>query len=221
VLGAHTPTHRFPFSHSPLIVSIAHAVAWQVRGFGLSAAAACLLAGVLRFNESVTQLDVSENEVLRGAGLATLADALLRKRYASATQRRLAYLVCDEFALRRGETSLSLRRSAIGPATFALLAAVLRVNTELTNLDLGGNKLCGMSIERLIDPERGQLIRIVGSYQPMGLAALGIALRSNTTLTRLSLFDNIIGADGTHAACAPEKTPAANHPCTHTHCPAL
>ena len=45
--------------------------------------------------------------------------------------------------------------------------------------------LCGLWVERLMDPDRGQLIRVAGSYTPYGIAALAKALRVNRTLSAL------------------------------------
>ena len=85
----------------------------------------------------------------------------------SASSTRLGYLRCDAFDLHEGERQLVLREQPIAPAAMKLLAALLKHNTTITELDLTASDI-----------------------EKEGASALATALETNKTLQYLRLSYN-------------------------------
>uniref|UniRef100_A0A7S2HYJ0 Disease resistance R13L4/SHOC-2-like LRR domain-containing protein n=1 Tax=Haptolina brevifila TaxID=156173 RepID=A0A7S2HYJ0_9EUKA len=121
------------------------------------------LAYSLKMNSTLTYLDVRQAPLWDDAVFHTIGNALLEKGCKSP----LCYLRCDAFDLLPGVTMLSLKEVALGIGTLVLLAALLRRNTELRELDLSATDTDGRGAE-----------------------ALRLALESNSSLTRMTLRYN-------------------------------
>ena len=81
-------------------------------------------------------------------------------------------------------TSLDVSRNSIGNEGAKAFATAL---SALTNLNLGGNELCGLDFQ-------GR-----GTYDASGIQALASALAGNAVLTSLNVADNSIGNEGAKA----------------------
>jgi hypothetical protein len=84
--------------------------------------------------------------------------------FAENSKTRLGYLRCDAFDLPEGTTVLSLRETTVQPVAMRLLAALLKHNTTLQELDLTATDI-----------------------EKDGATALASALESNSTLHKLLL----------------------------------
>ena len=91
--------------------------------------------------------------------------------------------------LMRGSAALSLAHNALTPDEALAIAAGLATSASLVSLNLASNQLCGVWFDKG---------RFAGAYSPRGIAALGEALGSNASLTRLDLSQNSVRA----CACA-------------------
>ena len=121
------------------------------------------LAFSIKMNATLTYLDVRSAPRWDDAVFHVVGSALLEKGCRS----QLRYLRCDEFELLPGTSAISLCERALGIGAFHLLAAMLRHNSELRDLDLSAT-----------------------DADQRGAVALATALESNTTLSRLSLRYN-------------------------------
>jgi len=121
------------------------------------------LAYALKINSTLTYLDVRDTPYWDDQVFQALGHALLEKN----SKSQLSYLRCDTFDLLPAMTTLSLQEVALAMGTFLLLAALVRHNTELCELDLSAT-----------------------DTDERGAEALGIALEANTSLTRLTLRYN-------------------------------
>ena len=175
----------------------------------LSAPNATLLAGVLRANTTVQALSLDGvletapnslkgvpvnapvnrcEESTEGKPLLDLAPpdsiSLAERGLSSAVGIVLARLVELNTAL----TALDVRKNSFGVRCAAAFARCLeRDCSALRTLHLSANPLCGVRHE-------------CGSYEPSGMLALATALTLNTTLTELSLQQNVhLGAEAIEA----------------------
>ena len=121
------------------------------------------LAFAVKMNSTLTYLDVRSAPRWDDAVFHHVGSALLEKGCKS----QLGFLRCDEFDLLPGVVSLSLQEMTLGIGVMHLLAAVLKRNGELRDLNLAATD----SDERCA-------------------TALATALESNTALTKLDLRHN-------------------------------
>ena len=123
------------------------------------------LAFAIKMNSTLTYLDVRSNPLWDDAVLHAVGAALLE----NGCKSQLSYLRCDDFDLLPGGSTLSLHETALGVGLLHTLAALLRRNTELRELDLSAT-----------------------DCDDRGAHALAAAIEVNTCLTRLSLKHNHI-----------------------------
>jgi len=121
------------------------------------------LAYAIKMNAALTYLDVRDTRLWDDAVFLTVGSSLLVKGCVS----RLSYLRCADYELLPGMSTLNLQEHTLGVGTLHLLAALLRRNSELTELDLTATDMD----ERAAD-------------------AFSLALEENTSLKRLALRYN-------------------------------
>ena len=121
------------------------------------------LAYAIKMNATLTYLDVRNAPLWDDPVFQVVGGTLLEKGCVS----QLQYLRCDDFDLLPGTSTLSLQETALGIGVFHLMAALLRRNIELKELDLTAT-----------------------DTDERGAAALAVALEDNTSLTRLTLTHN-------------------------------
>jgi len=121
------------------------------------------LAYAIKMNATLTYLDVRNAPLWDDPVFQVVGSTLLEKGCAS----QLQYLRCDDFDLLPGISTLSLHETALGIGVFHIMAALLRRNSELKELDLTAT-----------------------DTDERGAAALAVALEDNTSLTRLTLSHN-------------------------------
>ena len=161
----------------------------DLHGEGIVDAAAPVLAAVLETNTTLTNLELSDNN-LGPAGAESLATALK-------TNTAL--------------TNLELSGNNLGPAGAESLATALKTNTALTNLNLFCNNLGPAGAESLATALKTNttltnLNMSVNNLGPGGAESLATVLKTNTTLTNLDLSGNNLGpADAESLATALQK----------------
>ena len=189
VFGSHLTLHTLTLT---LRISEAHVVA---------------LAEALKQNTSLTQLDLSYNDI-SAQGVAALAEAL--KHNTSLTQLDLSDNdISDQGAADLAEalkqntslTQLDLTDNDISAQGAAELAEALKQNTSLTQLDLSDNDISAQGAVDLAEALKHntsltQLDLSDNDISDQGAADLAEALKQNTSLTQLDLSDNDISAQG-------------------------
>ncbi|KAH1171065.1 NACHT, LRR and PYD domains-containing protein 3-like [Mauremys mutica] len=144
------------------------------------------LAAVLRTSQSLTELDLSDN-ILGVSGVRLLCEGL---KHPNCKVQRL-----DFFS------------GHLPGACCEDLAAVLRANESLTDLDLGYNYLGDAGVQRLCKglthPNcKLQRLGLQGCHlTDAGCADLAAVLRTNQSLTKLELSDNELGDAGVQLLC--------------------
>ena len=101
----------------------------NLQGHGVGPLAACLISVLLRFNASLTSLDLTYNKI-RDDGATSLAGAL---------------------RVNASLTELSLRNNDIGPAGGKAIGKALRVNASLTSIDVRHNDITGAAARELAE----------------------------------------------------------------------
>ncbi|XP_078528654.1 NACHT, LRR and PYD domains-containing protein 12-like [Lissotriton helveticus] len=150
----------------------------SLRDCGTTGVSCAALAAVLRSNRSLLELDLSQND-LGDAGATLLWEAL-----------------------KHPDTWLKKIRCGITGASCAALAAALRFNRSLLDLDLSYNLLGAAAATRICDAlkhsdTRLQKINLNGcSITGASCAALAAVLRSNRSLLNLDLSQNDLGDAG-------------------------
>jgi Ran GTPase-activating protein (RanGAP) involved in mRNA processing and transport len=115
--------------------------------------------------------------------------------------------------------TLNLAHNKCGPAGAAALSQALRLSTQLFDLDMSDNRLGAAGTMSICDALRSEacaLRRLCIDTNGMGdegAVHIAAALRANTTLERIELGFNWIGAAGMRALC--DVLCAANATLTH------
>jgi hypothetical protein len=136
-------------------------IAWlDLQGTGIDGRS---LAFAIKMNATLTFLDVRSNPRWDDAVFHVVGSALLEKNCKS----QLRYVRCDDFDLLPAVSELSLQETALGVGLLHLLAALLRRNVELRELNLSAT-----------------------DCDERGATALAAAMEANTSLTKLSLKHN-------------------------------
>ena len=180
--------------------------------------AAAVLAAVLKTNTTLTNLDLSHNN-LGPAGAQSFATALkanttLTNLFLSDNNIGPAGAESLATALKTNTTltDLSLFLNNIGPAGAESLATALKTNTTLTSLDLFCNNIGPAGAESLATALKANttltnLVLYDNDLGPAGAESLSTALKTNTTMTNLDLRGNNIGPAGAESlATALKKT---------------
>jgi Ran GTPase-activating protein (RanGAP) involved in mRNA processing and transport len=136
--------------------------------------AAVVIGCCLAANSELQSLNMSENPALSDEALKAIGTALLESQVS-----KLVALRCDQFEVPIGSTTLHLSGGSerrIGSGAGILLAALLKHNQQLTELDLHGNQINGSTCAALVD-----------------------ALAAAESLKTLDLSGNPLGTEGWHA----------------------
>ena len=155
----------------------------------LDATDAAALAEVLKFNSTVTELDLSRNDI-SDAGAAALAEAIKTNSTVKV---------------------LNLSKIGIGEAGAAALAEAIKTNSTVTELDLSRNGFGAAGAAALAEAIKTnstvtELDLSVNSIGEAGAAALAEAIKTNSTVTELDLSVNSIGEAGAAALAEAIKT---------------
>ena len=178
-------------------------IRWRVLGESV----VTFLAEALKFNTSVTHLDLNVKQVGE-VGATSLAQAI--KVNTTLTQLDLSTNVINApgatslaEAMRVNATlkQLDLQHNRIGAVGAASLAEAMEVNTTLAQLDLRHNNVGSAgatSLAEAIKVNTGLTELDLSSNRigDPGAASLPKAVKVNTTLTHLNLRLNLIGASG-------------------------
>ena len=189
----------------------------RIEGKGIGDAAAAVLAAVLETNTTLTNLNLSGNN-LCPAGAESIAAALK-------TNTTLTNLGLDDnnlgpagaaslaTALKTNTSlkSLDLSDNNLGPAGAESLATALKTNTSLTSLDLSGNNLGPVGAESLAtalktNTSLTDLNLMLNNLGPAGAESLAKALETNTILRSLYLPGNNLGPAGAELLATALKT---------------
>ncbi|CAH3185440.1 unnamed protein product [Porites lobata] len=104
-----------------------------------------------------------------------------------------------------------IKRKGLGDAATAVIAAVLKANTTLTNLSFSGNNLGSAGAESLATALKTNTtltnLDLSGNnLGPAGVESLATALKTNTTLTNLDLSGNNLGPAGVESLATALET---------------
>ena len=189
----------------------------EIRHGGIDDAAAAVIAAVLEANTTMTNLDLSLNNV-GPAGAESLATAL--KTNTTLTNLDLSHnkvgpagaeSLATELKTNKTLTNLDLSQNNLGPAGAESLATALKTNTTLTNLVLISNELGPADAESLATALKTNttltnLNLSRNNLSPAGAESLATALKTNTTLTKLNLSQNNLGPAGAESLATALKT---------------
>jgi len=144
-------------------------------------------------------LDLKGNNI-GDDGMRAIGNALL-----SAASSSVTALGCDAFDVPRDAASLDLSSKGLSPAAAVLLAGVLRGNSSITKLNLGGNKLGAEGGKIIADMlPQTKITSLDLGYNNIGVEG-GKALAAvlpQTQITSLNLSENSIGVEGGKALAA-------------------
>ena len=178
----------------------------EVRDGKLSAAKVVVLADVLKYNKTVTELNLYGNDI-GDAGAASLAGELQsittlkvlklsRNGIGDAGVAGLAGALESNTTL----TELYVSENCIGEAGAKGVADALKSNKTLTELDLAFNEIGDAGAAALADGLKSNktlLVLYLSSNSIInGATGLADGLKSNKTLSTLNLSRNAIGAAG-------------------------
>jgi hypothetical protein len=162
------------------------------------------LAAYVAVSASLTKLDVRYNGI-KGEGAERLAAAVLESK------------LMEEFSLipmkglRADEvTELDLSAKGLGPAEARVIGSLLTVNASLTSLSLGGNELGDEGATALARALKESKVSKLASLDltgkgygasigPVGAKELAEYISVSSSLTKLDVIYNAIGAEGEKA----------------------
>ena len=166
---------------------------WDLSGQELDDEICSPLAAYLRSSTHLATLDLSGNPLISVAGVRLLSGAFRANSSVElVTLESGVPLSVRQLKGSGGGTdlaSLSLASKGIGPLSLGLIAALVRCNPHLKQLNLADNRICGKS--------RAPGTRsLVGSFDVGGLRVLTDALRHCSSLTELNLSNNVLSNQG-------------------------
>jgi hypothetical protein len=113
----------------------------DLRGNKIKQRGSRAIAAMLETNTTLTELQLSKNDVSRNDKLA-LGRALLRN-----PKTALRYFSCNEWEVQEGDVDLDLAGKELGPEDAILLAGLLQANDAITRLNLVDNSEPGLGSE--------------------------------------------------------------------------
>lgn len=138
-----------------------------------------IVAEVLKFNETLTSIDLSNNEI----------------------EEDRAKLIAEALKVNETLTSIDLSDNEIGEEGAKLIAEVLKENETLVSIDLSDNAIGEASVKTIVEALKinKTITNLNFAYNPIGKEGAKLiaeALKVNKTLTSINCSNNGIGEEG-------------------------